>query len=108
MGAVSARDWHLDGATVAAILGMAAATYLCRGGGYWLFRRITPTPFLRRVLAHVPGTLFVGYLIPALLAGGRQQWAGAAVTLAVMVWRRSLAWAILAGTAAAWAVWQFV
>ena len=27
-----------------AILGMALATYACRGGGYWLFRQIRPTP----------------------------------------------------------------
>ncbi len=98
--------WRLDPSTLEATLGMAAATYLCRAGGYWLFRRVTPTPFLRRVLAHVPGTLFVGYVVPALLAGGRQQWAGAAVTLAVMIRWRSLPWAILAGTAAAWAVWR--
>jgi uncharacterized membrane protein len=99
--------WHLEGATVAAILGMAAATYLCRAGGYWLFRRVTPGPLLRRMLAHVPGTLFVAYVVPTLLAGGRQQWVGAAATLAVMLRLRSLPWAIVAGTAAAWVTWHF-
>ena len=99
--------WHLDGVTLAAILGMTVATYLCRAGGYWLFRQITPTPFIRRVLVYVPGTLFVGYVAPALVDGGLQQWMGALATLVVMVWFRSLPWSIVAGTAAAWAVWQF-
>ena len=95
----------LDPWTLAAILAMAAATYACRGGGYWLFRHITPTPAVRAVLGYVPGTLFVGYVVPALAAGGAQQWAGAAATVAVMLATRNLALAILGGTAAAWAVW---
>jgi uncharacterized membrane protein len=86
---------------------MAATTFLCRGGGYWLFRQITPTPFLRRVLFYLPGTLFIAYVAPALAEGGAQQWAGAVATLAVMVVLRSLPAAVVAGTAAAWIVWQF-
>ena len=96
---------RFDPATVAAILGMAAATYLCRAGGYWLFRQITPGPLLRAVLSYVPGTLFVSFVVPALVAGRPHIWVGAAATVAMMLWARSLAWAILGGTAAAWLVW---
>jgi uncharacterized membrane protein len=97
----------IHGRTLAAILAISAATYLCRAGGYWLFRQIRPSPFLRRVLQYVPGTLFVGYVIPALAAGGAQQWVGAAASLSVMLLLRDLTWSILGGTAAAWAVWHF-
>jgi uncharacterized membrane protein len=90
---------------LAAILCMALATYACRGGGYWLFRQIQPTPLLRAVMAHIPGALFVSFAAPAVLAGGLQPAVGAAATVAAMLVTRSLFWSIVAGTAGAWAVW---
>jgi uncharacterized membrane protein len=94
----------LDPWTVAAILGMALATYASRGGGYWLFRQIKPGPGTRSLLGYIPGTLFVSFVVPALAAGGWEQWVGAAATLAIMG-TGNLSLAILGGTAAAWAVW---
>lgn len=98
--------WSLHVATLAAIAGMAVATYVCRAGGYWLFRQIRPSPLLRAVLAYIPGTLFVSYVAPALASGGLQQWVGAAATLALMAATGSFAGAIFGGTAAAWLVWS--
>ena len=92
--------------TLAAIAGMALATYTCRGGGYWLFRQIRPSPGLRTALNYIPGALFVSYVVPALVAGGRSQWVGAGVTLIIMRLAGNLSLAILGGTAAAWAVWS--
>lgn len=96
---------HLDPRTLAAILGMALAAFACRAGGYWLFRRVRPSPLLRDLLVYIPGTLFVSYVVPALVAGGALQWVGAAATLAIMAATRSMGWAVILGTAAAWA-WQ--
>lgn len=98
----------LDPATVLAIAGMAVATYLCRAGGYALFRRAPPTPLTRAVLGYLPGAMFVAYVVPLLARGGPQQWAGAAATLAAMAATRSIGWAIAAGVAAAWAVWLLI
>lgn len=92
-------------ATLAAILAMAAATYACRAGGYWLFRQVKPTPLLRAILSFIPGTLFVSYVFPALVNGGLQNWVGAAATTLLMIGTRNVIAAILGGTAAAWAVW---
>ncbi len=97
----------LDPTTLAAILGMGLATFACRAGGYWLFRQIRPTPFLRSMLGYIPGTLFASFVAPALVNGGLQPTVGAAATLAAMLATRSLVWSIAAGTAAAWAVWAF-
>jgi len=97
---------RLDPWTLAAIGGMALATFACRGGGYLLFRQFAPSPAVRAALGYIPGALFVSYVVPALIAGGPQQWAGAAATIALMLWRGSLSWAILGGTAVAWAVWS--
>lgn len=95
----------MDPGTLLAIIGMALATYACRAGGYWLFRQITPTPFIRSVLGYIPGTLFVSFVIPALVNGGLQPTVGAAATLLTMILTRTLGWAMLAGTAAAWVVY---
>jgi uncharacterized membrane protein len=96
----------LDPWVLATIVAMAVATYLTRAGGYLLFRAIRPPPVLRTALAYIPGALFVSYVVPALANGGIQQWAGSIATFAIMVTTRSLAAAILGGTAAAWATWS--
>ncbi len=95
----------LDPRTLAAIVGMAVATYACRAGGYWLFSKISPSPFVRAVLTYLPGTLFVSYVAPAMAVGGLQQWVGGAATIAAMLATGSIAWAIGLGTGAAWVVW---
>ena len=58
-----------DGATgwgpLAAIAAMAAATYSMRAGGFWLMTHVPLTPFVRRMLAALPGSVIaVGVLIP--------------------------------------------
>jgi uncharacterized membrane protein len=97
---------HIGLETIATILGMTVATYASRGGGYWLFRQVRPSPALRVMLGYLPGTLFVSYVVPALVGGGREQWAGALATLVVMRLAGSLSGAIFAGTAAAWMIWS--
>ncbi len=103
----SGAIWGLDPLTLAAIVGMAVATYACRAGGYWVFSKITPTPFLRAVLTYIPGTLFVSFVLPALVKGGVQTAAGAVVMLLVMLRTRSFPWSMLGGTAAVWAIWAW-
>ncbi len=95
----------VDPWVLAAIIGMAIATYATRAGGYLLFRAMRPPPLVREMLGYIPGALFVSYVVPALAVGGVQQWVGAAATLAIMLATRKLAVAILGGTAAAWVVW---
>ena len=96
---------RLDPWVLAAIAAMTLATYANRAGGYLLFRAFRPPPAVRAMLGYVPGALFVSYVVPALAAGGVQQWVGAAATAGVMLWTRNLSLAILGGTGAAWAVW---
>ena len=97
----------LDPWTLAAICAMTVATYACRAGGYFVFRAIRPRPWLRVLLGYVPGTLFVSYVAPALATGGLQPLVGAAATAGAMILTRNLSLAIIAGTAAAWAVWAW-
>ena len=94
-----------DPKTLAAITLMALATYACRGGGYWLFRQIKPSPLLRSILSYVPGALFVSFVVPAMVQGGVQAIAGGIGTIAVMLATRNTALSIIGGVAVAWAVW---
>lgn len=96
----------IDTGTALAILAMAAATFACRYGGYWLFRTIKPSAAVRAALAYIPGALFVSYVVPALVDGGPMHWTGAAVALGAMLWTRDLSIAVVTGTAAAWAWWS--
>ena len=95
----------LSPSTLAAIIAMMLATYACRAGGYLLFTRIRPTPFLRAMLSYIPGGIFMSYVTPALVHGGLPSWIGAVITVGAMVLTRSLVAGIFLGTAATWAVW---
>ena len=92
---------------LAAILGMALASYLCRAGGYAVLRAIRPPHFVQAMLQHLPGCIFIAFLAPALARGGLESWVAAAATLAVQVVFRKLAVAILTGVAVLWA-WRAV
>ncbi len=100
--------WRLDPWTMLAVVLMGIATYACRGGGYWLFRQISPSPLIRAILNHVPGTLFVSFVVPAVVHGGFQPAMGSAATLVTMIYTRNLGLAIAAGVMAAWVVWAFI
>ena len=95
----------LDPFVLLAIAGMAVATFACRAGGYLLFRSVRTPPVVRAALGYIPGALFVSYVVPALAAGGPQEWTGAVATAALMLTTRHLSLAILGGTAAAWVIW---
>lgn len=85
-----------------AILGMALATYLCRAGGYALFRALRPPRFVEVTLQHLPGPIFIAYVAPALAMQGARGFAAAALVVAVQAATRNLAAAIGAGVAGMW------
>ena len=98
----------LDPWVFVAIVAMTVVTYATRAGGYLLFRAIKPGAGVRALLGYIPGTLFVAYVAPALVAGGPPQWSGAAASVAIMLATKQPALAILGGTAVAWAVWGWL
>lgn len=85
-----------------AILGMAVATYALRAGGYALLRATRPGPFVQAVLHHMPGCIFVAFIVPGMAQGGPGYWAAGAVTVAAMAATRSYLVAIAAGVGALW------
>ncbi len=94
----------VDEATLLAILGMAAATYLTRAGGYFLVRRLPPGRFVEAWLRHIPGAMFVALVTPAVANGGPAAWAGAAAVLAAARLWGNLVVSLLAGVGAVYLV----
>ncbi|MCQ4162803.1 AzlD domain-containing protein [Roseomonas sp. GC11] len=88
---------------LAAILGMAAVTYLCRAGGYAVLRAVRPPPFVEAMLRNLPGPIFTAYVALAL---DRIGWPGVAGSAAVILVQRAtgnLSASIITGVAAVWA-----
>jgi uncharacterized membrane protein len=88
----------------AAILVMAAVTYPMRAGGYWLMGHIPLTPWVRRLLEALPGTVIVATVLPLLLREGLPAALAMAVAIGAMIVRRNDFLALAAGIAAVAAV----
>lgn len=87
-----------------AILGMALATYLCRAGGYALFRAFRPPRFVEAMLQHLPGPIFVAYVAPTLAAQGWRGFVAAGAVVVAQATTRNLVAAIAAGVGTMWAL----
>lgn len=61
-----------------AILAMGLVTYATRAGGFWLARRLRPSPFARAWLEHLPGAVFAALVAPMVAGAGPAGWLGAA------------------------------
>lgn len=87
-----------------AILCMALATYASRAGGYAVLRVWRPPRFVEAMLVHMPGCIFVAFILPALATGGWRYGAAAGVAILAMVLTRMLTLSIVLGVAALWLV----
>lgn len=66
------------------LFAIAAASFACRAGGFWLMRFIPVTPRLRAMLAAAPLAVMMGIVTPAALRGGMPELGGLAATLLAM------------------------
>ena len=82
-----------------AILLMGVVTYASRAGGFWLARRMTPGPFLRAWLTHLPGAVFAALVAPMVANAGPAGWLAAAGGFATMRLSGQFLAAIVAGLA---------
>ena len=78
-----------------AIIGMAVATYACRAGGYAVYRATRPPRFVEVMLRHLPGPIFMGFLLPNLAAQGASAALAAVAVVAAQALSRSLVAAIV-------------
>lgn len=71
----------LDPVTLAAILGMAAATYLTRILGLWLVRFVNVTGRTKAALDAVPPAILMAVIAPTALATGVAETLAAGITV---------------------------
>lgn len=92
---------------VAALAVMAIATYAMRAGGFWLMRRVAPSPRIERMLAALPGSIIAATVAPIILRDGLAALlAIGAALLAVLLTKRDIV-AVAAGMAVAAAARAF-
>ena len=85
-----------------AIFCMALATYAARAGGYAVLRLWRPPRFVEAMLTHMPGCIFVSFILPSVVAGGPWHVLAAGVAVVMMVFTRMLTASLLAGVGALW------
>ncbi len=78
---------------------MAAATYACRAGGFWLATRLKPTPFVEAWLQELPGAVFAALIAPMVAGAGPAGWMAAAVGFGLMRWTGQFLVALVGGLA---------
>lgn len=67
-----------------AILGMVAATYACRAGGFLFMARVRVTPRIERALKALPGSIVIATVLPIAATSGTPALLGLAAAVAVM------------------------
>jgi uncharacterized membrane protein len=82
-----------------ALAAMAAVSFFCRAGGFWLMRFVPVTPRLEAALRALPLGVMVGILAPVLRQGRIPECAGLAVVVLAMRLFGSDLVAALAGVA---------
>lgn len=74
---------RIEAWNLAAILAMAAATYVTRAGGFVLMRWLPFSPRAKEFLGHVPAAVIGALLAPALATGDPATLAAVAAALGV-------------------------
>ena len=67
----------MSGTSLLTIVLMGLVTYASRAGGFWLARRVTPGPFMRAWLEHLPGAVFTAMVAPMAVGAGPAGWIAA-------------------------------
>ncbi|MGE0719692.1 MAG: AzlD family protein [Alphaproteobacteria bacterium] len=89
----------IDPLALTAIVGMSAATYAMRAGGFWMMRWLPMSRGVEAWLRHIPGCVIISLLAPMVARGGWPELAGTVVAAVAMRFARHDLAAIVAGIA---------
>lgn len=84
------------------ILCMALVTYVVRAGGFAALRSFRPPRFVERMLLHLPGSIFIAFILPGAAAHGLPGLAAAVAAAVAMRLSGRLTLSILLAVAALW------
>jgi len=80
-----------------AIIGMALATFVIKGGGLLLANRLPREGFAAAWLRHIPGAVLASLVAPAIVTGSPAEAIAAVATALVFVFTRNLLAAMASG-----------
>ncbi|MFW5730277.1 MAG: AzlD family protein [Desulfonatronovibrionaceae bacterium] len=69
---------------------MALATYFTRAGGLFFISRFNPSPWFRSFLDHVPSSILIAIVVPAVFDQGPAELAAALAAVFTAVFTRNL------------------
>jgi uncharacterized membrane protein len=92
--------WYdVSGGFLAALAGMAVATYACRALGVWMMGHVPLTRRVRLALSALPGSIVVSTVVPLTLKGGPGAALGIVAALCSMMLKRNELIALVVGLA---------
>lgn len=91
-----------------AIALMAAVTYACRAGGYWLMGRVTMSPRIEAGLQYLPGAVLISLVAPAMAEEGIPGVCAVVATAIAIRLTNNLLVAMVAGVGTVWLLRQVV
>lgn len=74
----------VDAALLPLLVAMAAASFACRAGGFWLMRFVPVTPRLQAALRATPLAVMVGIVAPAAARGNAAELAALVLVAAIV------------------------
>ncbi len=86
------------------LIGIAAASFLCRVGGFWFMHLIGVSPRIEAALKATPLAVMIGIVAPVAARGNPAELLALAVIAAVVRWASSDLIAAMAGVAVVAAV----
>lgn len=67
-----------------ALAAMAAASFFCRAGGFFLMRFVTVTPRLEAAISAIPPAVMIGIIAPTIARGQPAELLGVASVVLIM------------------------
>ncbi len=81
------------------LMAIAAASFLCRMGGFWFMHFVRVTPRLEAALKATPLAVMIGIVTPVAARGNPAELAALAVIAIIMRWSKSDLIAAMGGVA---------
>ena len=93
--------------SIVTILGMAAATYAIRAGGFLIAGRLPSTGLMALWMRNIPGAVLAALIAPDVLKGGPAAWIAAAAAMLVYFVTRNVFATIVGGVLAMFLLRRF-
>jgi uncharacterized membrane protein len=88
--------------TLITIVCMGLATYAMRIGGFWLVKRLPPSPRVTAWMRNIPGAVLISLIAPTAFSSGLAETLAMLVTVLIALRTKQVLVAMFAGVIAVW------